>query len=651
MSGRRSQRVRSSPQRYSPAHDTAVAGQARRTGQRVPATDFFRNELEVAHGESETGNYAGGELHISVEISSDDESEQGDVAPNRAILGNVVVGREQTEEVRNETMEPAVVSDTFSLTDRVLPPLPQPSLNFVPSNADGWDAIDRLGADISFRCQVPLLQEVPEQHKGTWTCAYSQVLRRWRDATTVVEITRALLWLGFLPQALLRKPSHGGQSGRTGRVQVARRFNVLTEGDWGKLVEMFETDMERVAGRARGRRIEVESDELVAKTTKEVLCLIASGHLGKAMSRVTLYGVADIRDPAILQQLRDKFPNRQDDLPAMVPHTSAIDSFPDLREKLLALEPSKSPGSGGCKPEYLTALGERMEDSEIGLLEDFCLAYTSGSLPPWFYVLWLSLETVPLNKDEQRVEARPLGLRHSLTRLCHREVTDQCKDEVREFLEPVQLGQSRAGAAKLVLSVRGLMDSNPDWVCVSLDMKNCYNSVSRHSILDVIVDTPELEHLTTFAATILAPEPALESRGQVWGSTTTGMVQGDPFSGAGTAIGIQPSLLRLDSECAVGGGGAHAGADDIFAQGPGPSPSCVASCRPFRWRDPGTVWPHVAVVQVQGVLSGGRASILCHPRPHSRRGAGGGQVLEGNDGVWGACRQRRLHHTQTETDS
>ena len=99
-------------------------------------------------------------------------------------------------------------------------------------------------------------------------------------------------------------------------------------------------------------------------------------------------------------------------------------------------------------------------------------------------------------------------------------------------------------------------------------MKNCYNSISRRALLDVVLAVPELAHLATFLATILAPEPALETRGYVLGSTSNGKVQGDPFSGDGVAISLHPSLLVLDTECAVGGGAARAGADDIWAMGP-----------------------------------------------------------------------------------
>ena len=81
----------------------------------------------------------------------------------------------------------------------------------------------------------------------------------------------------------------------------------------------------------------------------------------------------------------------------------------------------------------------------------------------------------------------------------------------------------------------------------------------------MLQETPSLQHLVTFAAAILAPVPALESGGSVWGHSPTGQGQGDPASGAFQAIGHQPSLLKLDEDCRQGGGLAMAGADDTFA--------------------------------------------------------------------------------------
>ena len=62
-----------------------------------------------------------------------------------------------------------------------------------------------------------------------------------------------------------------------------------------------------------------------------------------------------------------------------------------------------------------------------------------------------------------KTDVRQLGLRNSLIKMFHREVMQQSKPEVSEFLEPVQLGQSQAGAAKLVFGVRGLINSRRDF--------------------------------------------------------------------------------------------------------------------------------------------------------------------------------------------
>ena len=452
--------------------------------------------------------------------------------------------------------------EIFFLRGRDLPDLPPPRHG--AGQQGGWEAIDRLGAEASFLVQLPLLEEVSEQHKSAWARAHSEVLQRWKDASTPEEVDRALMWLGFLPQALNRKPC--GRSGKIGRAQVAYRYNCLTSGDWGALVELWERDTERESRRPRRRkeRSEQEEQEMI-RLRKDVMGLFTTGKVGQGMRRIVSHGVADSHDPAVKAELQEKFLPRRHDLPDSVKKMKPIESFRGLRQSLLSLEPGKSPGSGGMRPEYLVALGDRLEQAEVELLEQFGLAYTAGELPPWFYRLWLTMQTVPLYKTAQQDSVRPLGIRHTLPRLFHAEVMAQCKEETREFLEPQQLGQSKAGAAKLAHSIRGLLEKDQNLICIKLDVKNCFNSQSRRASLDVICNTEEISHLQTFAAAILAPINSLEAGGEVWGSMGTGLPQGDPASGAFQAFGLQPSLVRLDEECRAGGGMARAGADDICA--------------------------------------------------------------------------------------
>ena len=90
--------------------------------------------------------------------------------------------REDTEEVKTEVHDQSaegeqgsqgtqqvmeeVEGEQLQLRDRVSPVVLPPG-DIGPC----WLAIDRLGVWDSFLCRFPVLEEVPEQHKGTWAAA------------------------------------------------------------------------------------------------------------------------------------------------------------------------------------------------------------------------------------------------------------------------------------------------------------------------------------------------------------------------------------------------------------------------------------------------------------------------------------------------
>ena len=200
-------------------------------------------------------------------------------------------------------------------------------------------------------------------------------------------------------------------------------------------------------------------------------------------------------------------------------------------------------------------------------MERLGMAYIRAELPSWFYKVWLSLQTVALYKSADKADVRPLGLRNSLVKVFHKEVISQSKVELRQYLEPVQLGQSMAGAAKLVFSVGGAIRANREHICVKIDLKNAFNECSKAAILEVLEAEESLAHLASFAAAVLAPDVVLESSGERWGVAEDGVVQGDIPSGAFFCVAQQPSLIKLDQECQQGGGFARGGFDDIYAVG------------------------------------------------------------------------------------
>ena len=87
------------------------------------------------------------------------------------------------------------------------------------------------------------------------------------------------MWLGFLPQALLRKLTRGG---RAGRREVAKRFLCVNEGDWGNLVKFWQQDslhFSRFRERRQLRRAEQEQEYQAVSLRKNVLSLLHRGHV------------------------------------------------------------------------------------------------------------------------------------------------------------------------------------------------------------------------------------------------------------------------------------------------------------------------------------------------------------------------------------
>ena len=198
------------------------------------------------------------------------------------------------------------------------------------------------------------------------------------NTNTEEEKMLALSWFLFLSQGLLRRPTRGGQ---VGRKEVASRFNAVTREDWGTLVELWERDKAIVSAnrerRRRRRRNEPETGREAEqeKRRREVVALILSGQISRAMSRVTSHGVASMSDPAVLAQVAAKYPARGRPLPDKVPKGQPVEHLSGLRDSLKALLPGSAPGCGGMRPEFLRVLGEEMEEEDMAILEEFGLAY------------------------------------------------------------------------------------------------------------------------------------------------------------------------------------------------------------------------------------------------------------------------------------
>ena len=520
------------------------------------------------------------------EDSGDEESEgsgeeededSGEEEEEEEEGGEVVVEGQGEEEVNGEEGE-----EYGELADRVSPELPGPRVTQPgEETADGWHRIDQLGALECFLSRFTTVKEVPGPYEAAWTQAWVTVLQREAAAESPLAKERALKWFCFLSQGLLRTPRRGS---RAGRGAVAKRFRAVTLGDWGSLVTMWQEDVARTEERDRRRegRVRTRLQDRVEeeeKIKREVLRLIGTCEVGKAVSRLNSNGVASMEDPVVRQQMAAKYPAREQELPARVIKAEAVSNLRGLREALKALKRRKSPGAGGLRPEFLQVVGERMEGEDMRLLEDWGRRFLHGELPSWFYVVWLSIQTVPLYKTTTRDTVRPIGMRNPLSKLLNSLMIRENKGELVDFLEPQQLAMSQAGSAKLVHCVRMMAEKEllvrdtreegeEEMVGVKIDVKNAFNNCSASSIITTMEEEESLKHMAWATACQLAPEQPLEAGGRRWGTRRTGSTQGDSAGPPQFCVSWHPQVRVLDATLRAVGGLARFGMDDGYCWGP-----------------------------------------------------------------------------------
>ena len=483
-------------------------------------------------------------------------------------------GEDLGEQVAQEErrVRGVVGDERGELAPRVDPVIPGP-MPLLHQDASGWSDIDQIGALQCALNPFKPMESVPEPVQSKWGKVVEITLRAILTASDEVSRDRALKWFLILPQAFLRQAKRGGQAGRS---SVAGRFNAAMNEDFGTVIRLLLADKSRLeearrreAGRAKRQKSE---EELIQSKRKVALSHLQKGEIGKAVSRLTSFGMASIEDPEVMAALKAKYIPRGQDLPEYVSLGQPIDNLGGLKETLAHLPTGVSPGSGGLRSEYLSCLAEVWDEETMSLLERFGMLYVSGDLPAWWYKVWGCVSTVALFKTVEMITVRPVGIRNPLIRTLHSRVIRDNRPVFTAVLEPQQLALSLAGGHKLVHQVRMVMEDHRDWVIIKMDVRNAHNEIWRSAIIKALESDPSTQHLSWFAAAVLAPSTGLESGGELWGEQGDGETQGDPKASAFFAMAIHEAVRSFDAELAAAGGLARFGNDDGY----GAAPSSVA---------------------------------------------------------------------------
>ena len=140
---------------------------------------------------------------------------------------------------------------------------------------------------------------------------------------------RTLKWMCYLPQALLRKPSRVGKSGRG---LVAKRFNAVVVEDWVKLIMLWQKDVEKLGDRQVGGVVDRSEEDELQFLKRTAVDLIGKGQVSKAVTRICSNGVANIQEPVIMEQIREKFPDRGRDTPVRVQKRQFVEGLGGFEE-------------------------------------------------------------------------------------------------------------------------------------------------------------------------------------------------------------------------------------------------------------------------------------------------------------------------------
>jgi len=165
-------------------------------------------------------------------------------------------------------------------------------------------------------------------------------------------------------------------------------------------------------------------------------------------------------------------------------------------------------------------------------------------------------------KPEQRqaadpIKIRPIAISEAILRLSERAAMRLMASEMRDYLEPIQMGVGTpAGCESVIHRLRKAKH------VIAVDCTNAFNCISRVAIYDVV--KAKFPELAPMFLSLYSTESRLycgESHQVIF--SKTGVRQGDPLSPALFCLGLHPVLLGVDqAACSV-----TSYMDDIYLYG------------------------------------------------------------------------------------
>lgn len=311
---------------------------------------------------------------------------------------------------------------------------------------------------------------------------------------------------------------------------------------------------------------------------------LLTGSLKRVITKCRADAAAREASSGGARQTRGNVSDSPDPMTTEVPEIEITEEA--LFRTLYQMDPTASNPVDGLSTWMLRAMFPRSEkvrprgpDSTAARITELANLYATGELPQEFYALLNGASLIALFKNQHkrdgREDLRPIAMTSRLRVLFVRTAQAGFVADLRTAVEPEQLAaHTRNGTEKLIDSLKFQLDlpGHEDWVVISLDMVNAFNTCSRPDIINALWSNPDLRPLVRLAYAGLAPEAELAvtvngERQIAQFLSSCGVQQGAPDASAQYNI-LADRLYKHITQALDGEGVCHAICDDGYVAGP-----------------------------------------------------------------------------------
>lgn len=221
------------------------------------------------------------------------------------------------------------------------------------------------------------------------------------------------------------------------------------------------------------------------------------------------------------------------------------------------LNPASSAGPDLMSPRLLRLLTSTSITPQAGVtglssLTSLVRKLVQGDLPESILPVFTAATAIPIQAGPTKI--RPIAIGQVLHGLVTKALLPQAIQESADFLRPNQLANGvHAGIDGLVNDTRMLckrFERRDDFVLISVDAKNAFNTISRQKMLDILPDkAPSLARFINMVygkckAPLLLP---FTSAARLY--SCEGTQQGDPASMLLFSLVLQPVINTISQSC------------------------------------------------------------------------------------------------------